>query len=73
MHQAAMRSLGIQEDKIMRKGTKAMPTSHKEKQREEYKHKATQSESSESSEEERQQKRKEDARNIIAQAQVNKS
>jgi hypothetical protein len=53
MHQAAMRSLGILEDEIIGKGTKAMPTSHKEKQREEYKHKATQSESSESSDEER--------------------
>jgi hypothetical protein len=73
MHQAAMRSLGILEDEIMGKGAKAMPTSYKEKQREEHKHKATQSESSESSEEERRQKRKEDARNIIAQARVNKS
>jgi hypothetical protein len=70
MHQATLRSLGIIEDKIMRK---AKPTSYKEKQKEEYKHEDTQSESSESSEEERRQKRKEDARNIIAQARVNKS
>jgi hypothetical protein len=73
MHQAAMRSLGIIEDEIMGKGAKTMQTSYKEKQTEEYKHKATQSESSESSEEERRQKRKEDARNIIAQARVDKS
>jgi hypothetical protein len=73
MHQAAMRSLGILEDEIMGKGAKAMPTSQKEKQREEYKHKAMQSESSESSEEESRQRRKEDARNIIALARVNKS
>jgi hypothetical protein len=59
MHQAAMRSLGILEDEIMGKDAKAMPTSYREKQREEYKHKATQSESSESSEEERQQKTQE--------------
>jgi hypothetical protein len=73
MHQAALQSLGIIEDKIMRKGAKAKPTSYKEKQKEEYRHKDTQSESSESSKEERQQKRKEGARNIIAQARVNKS
>jgi ribosomal protein L13 len=68
MYQAALRSLGIIEDKIMRKGAKATLTSYKEKQKEEYKHKNTQSDFSESSEEERRQKRKEDARNIIAQA-----
>jgi hypothetical protein len=67
MHQAAMRSLGILENEIMGEGAKSMPTSYREKQREDYKHKATQSESSESSEEERRQKRKEDTRNIIAQ------
>jgi hypothetical protein len=73
MHQATMRSIGIIEDEIMGKGARTMQTNYKGKQREEYKHKATQSESSESSEEERRQKRKEDARNKIAQARVNKS
>jgi hypothetical protein len=53
MHQAALRSLRIIEDEIMRKGAKAKPTSYKEKQKEEYKHKDTQSESSKSSEKER--------------------
>jgi hypothetical protein len=66
MHQAAIRSLGIVEDKIMRKGPEAKSTSYKEGQKEEFKHKFTRNESSESSEEERRQKRKEDARNIIA-------
>jgi hypothetical protein len=72
MHQAAMRSLGILEDEIMGKGAKITLTSHKEKQREYYKHKTRQSEPSESSEEERRQRRKEDTRNIIVQARVNK-
>jgi hypothetical protein len=73
MHQAAIRSLGIVEDKIMRKGPEAKSTSYKQGRKEEFKHKSTRNESSESSKEERRQKRKEDARNIIAQARVNKS
>jgi hypothetical protein len=73
MHQAAIRSLGIVEGKIMGKGPEAKSISYKEGRKKELKHKTTRSESSESSEEERRQKRKEDARNIIAQARVNKS
>jgi hypothetical protein len=41
MHQAAIRSLGIVEDKIMRKGPEAKLTSYKEGQKEEFKHKFT--------------------------------
>jgi hypothetical protein len=73
MHQAAIRSLGIVEDRIWGKGPEAKSTSCKEGQKKEFKHKLRRSESSKTSEEERRQKRKEDARNIIAQAQVNKS
>jgi hypothetical protein len=73
MHQAAIRSLGIVEDKIRRKGPETKSTSYKERQKEKFKRNITQREFSESSEEERRQKRKEDARNIIAQARVNKS
>jgi hypothetical protein len=73
MHRAAIRSLGIVENKIGGKGPEIKSTSHKEKQKEKFKYNFTQSECSESSEEERRQKRKEDARNIIAQARVNKS
>jgi hypothetical protein len=73
MHQAAIRSLGIVEDKIRGKGPEAKSTSYKERRKAKIKHKITQNESSESSEEERQQKGREDARNIIAQARVNKS
>jgi hypothetical protein len=61
------------EGKIMGKGPEAKSISYKEGRKKELKHKITQNESSESSEEERLQKRKDDARNIIAQARVNKS
>jgi hypothetical protein len=73
MHQAAIQNLGIVEGKIMGKAPEAKSTSYKEGRKKEFKHKITRNESSESSEEERRQKRKEDARNIIAQARVNKS
>jgi hypothetical protein len=56
------------EGKIIGKGLEAKSTSYKEGRKKEFKHKITPNESSESSEEERRQKRKEDARNIIAQA-----
>jgi hypothetical protein len=60
MHQAAIRSLGFIEDKLM--GKKAIH--RKERRKEKFKR----NESSQSSGDERRQKRKEDARNIIAQA-----
>jgi hypothetical protein len=61
------------EDKIRGKGPETNSTSYKERRKEKFKHNVTQNEYSESSEEERRQKRKEDARNVIAQARVNKS
>jgi hypothetical protein len=73
MHQAAIRSLGIVEDKIRGKGPVTKSTSYKGRRKEKFKHNITRNESSESSEEERRQKRREDARNITAQARVNKS
>jgi hypothetical protein len=57
MHYAAIRSLGIVEDKIRGKGTEAKLTSYKERRKEEFKHKITRNESSKSSEEERRQKK----------------
>jgi hypothetical protein len=73
MHRAAIRSLGIVESKIREKGLDTKSTIYKEKQKEKSRYNFTDNEYSESSEEERRQKRKEDARNIIAQARVNKS
>jgi hypothetical protein len=61
MHQAAIRSLRIVENKIRGKGPEMKSTSYKEKQKEKYKYNSTQNEYSESSEEERRQKRKGDA------------
>jgi hypothetical protein len=53
MHQAAIRSLGIVENKIRGKGPEMKSTSHKEKQKAKHKYNSTQNEYSESSEEER--------------------
>jgi hypothetical protein len=61
------------ESKIREKGPDTKLTSYKEKQKEKLRYNYADNEYSESSEEERRQKRKEDARNIIAQARVNKS
>jgi hypothetical protein len=61
------------ENKIRGKGPETKSTSYKEKQKEKLRYNFADNEYSESSEEERRQKRKEDARNIIALARVNKS
>jgi hypothetical protein len=68
MHQAAIRSLGLIEDKLMGNLLEKKATHHKERQKEEFKHKSSRNESSESPGDEKRQKWKEDARNIIAQA-----
>jgi hypothetical protein len=73
MHQAAIRSLGLIEDKLMGKLQEEKATHRKERRKEEFKRKSSRNESSESLGDERRQKRKEDARNIIAQARVNNS
>jgi hypothetical protein len=61
------------EDKLRGNLPEKNLTQRREKQKEEVKRKSSQSEASESSEDEKCQKRKEDARNIIAQARVNNS
>jgi hypothetical protein len=73
MHQAAIRSLGLIEDKLMGNLPEKKATHHKERQKEEFKRKSSRYESSESSGDEKRQKWKEDTRNIIAQARVNNS
>jgi hypothetical protein len=73
MHQAAIRSLGLIEDKLMGKLLEEKVTHRKERRKEEFKRKSSRNESSESSGDERRQKQKEDTRNIIAQARVNNS
>jgi hypothetical protein len=66
MHQAAIRSLGLVEDKLRGNLSANKSTHRREKQKEEVKRKTLRNETSESSEDEKRQKRKEDARNIIA-------
>jgi hypothetical protein len=73
MHQAAIRSLGLIEDKLRGNLLEKKVTHHKERQKEEFKRKSSQNETSESSGDEKCQKQKENARNIIAQARVNNS
>jgi hypothetical protein len=73
MHQAAIRSLRLLEEKLKRNISEKKSTHRSEKKKEEVKCKSSRNEISESSEDEKRQKRKEDARNIIAQARVNNS
>jgi hypothetical protein len=73
MHQAAIRSLGLVEDKIRGNLPEKKATHRRKKRKEEVKRKSSQNETSESSGDEKHPERKEDARNIIAQARVNNS
>jgi hypothetical protein len=71
MHQAAIRSLGLVEDKLRKHLPEKKVTHHKERRKEGLKRQPSQNETSESSGDEKRQTQKEDARNIIAQARVN--
>jgi hypothetical protein len=71
MHQAAIRSLGLVEDRLRKHPPEKKATCHKEKRGEIFKHQPSQSQTSESSGDEKRKARREDARNIIAQARVN--
>jgi hypothetical protein len=73
MHQTAIRSLGLVENKLRGNFPEKNSTHHKEKKKEEVRRKSSRNKTSDSSEDEKRQKRKEDARNIIAQARVNNS
>jgi hypothetical protein len=71
MHQAAIRSLGLIEDRLRKHLLEKKATYHKEKRKESFKRQHSQNETSESSGDEKRKARKEDARNIIIQARVN--
>jgi hypothetical protein len=71
MHQATIRSLGLVEDRLRKHLSEKKVTYHKEKRKESSKRQPSQNETSESSGDEKRKARKEDARNIIAQARVN--
>jgi hypothetical protein len=66
MHQAAIRSLGLIEDKLIGNLPEKKATHDKESRKEKFKRQSSRNETSESSGDEKRQKRKEDARNIIA-------
>jgi hypothetical protein len=71
MHQAAIRSLGLVEGRLRKHPLEKKATYHKDKERENFKHQPSQSQTGESTGDEKRKARKEDARNIIAQARVN--
>jgi hypothetical protein len=71
MHQAAIQSLGLVEDKLRKHPPEEKATYHKEKQKENFKRRPSQDQTSESSGDKKSKTRKEDVRNIITQARVN--
>jgi hypothetical protein len=73
MHQAAIRSLGLVEEKLKGNILEKKSTHRSAREKEEVKRKSSRNKTGESSEDEKCQKRKEDARNIIAQARLNNS
>jgi hypothetical protein len=71
MHQATIRSLRLVEDRLRKHSLEKKATYHKDKGKENFKHQPSQSQTSESLGDEKRKARREDARNIIAQARVN--
>jgi hypothetical protein len=71
MHQAAIRSLGLVEDRLRKHSPEKKATYHKDKGKENFKHQPSQSQTSDSLEDEKRKAQREDARNIIVQARVN--
>jgi hypothetical protein len=71
MHQAAIRSLGLVEDRLRKHSPEKKTTRCKDKGKENIKYQSSQSQTSDSSGDEKLWARREDARNIIAQMRVN--
>jgi hypothetical protein len=71
MHQAAIRSLGLVEDRLRKYSPEKKTTCREEKGKENIKYQPSQSQTSDSSGDETRRERREDARNIIAQTRVN--
>jgi hypothetical protein len=71
MHQAAIRSLGLVEDRLRKHSPEKKATYYKDKEEENFKYQPSQSQTSDSSGDEKRRARREDVRNIIAQARVN--
>jgi hypothetical protein len=71
MHQAAIRSLGLVEDRLRKHSPEKKVTYYEDKGKENFKYQPSQSQTSDSSGDKKCRARREDARNIIAQARVN--
>jgi hypothetical protein len=71
IHQAAIRSLGLVEDRLRKHSPEKNVTHCKDKGKENFKYQSSQSQTSDSLGDEKRRTQKEDARNIIAQARVN--
>jgi hypothetical protein len=71
MHQAAIRSLGLVEDRPRKHSPEEKATHYKDKKEENFKYQPSQSQTSDSLGGKKHRTRREDARNIIAQARVN--
>jgi hypothetical protein len=71
MHQAAIRSLGLVEDRLRKRSSEKKATYYEDKGKENFKYRSSQSQTSDSSGDEKCMARREVARNIIAQARVN--
>jgi hypothetical protein len=72
VHQAAIRSLGLVEDRLRKHSPEKKSTYYEDKEKKSIKYQSLQSQASDSSGDEKHKTRREDARNIIAQARVNK-
>jgi hypothetical protein len=66
MHQAAIRSLGLVEDRLRKHSPEKKATYYEDKGKENFKYQSSQSQTSDSSGDEKRRARREDARNIIA-------
>jgi hypothetical protein len=73
MHQEAIKSLGLVEDKLRKHSPEKKSTYYKDKGKKSRKYQSSQSQTSDSSGDKKRKARREDARNIIAQARVNKA
>jgi hypothetical protein len=73
MHQAAIKSLGLVEDKLRQHSSKKKSTYYKDQGKKSRKYQSSQSQISDSLGDENHKARTEDARNIIAQKRVNKA
>jgi hypothetical protein len=73
MHQVAIKSLGLVEDKLRQHSSEKKSTYYKDQGKKSRKYQSSQSQISDSSGDENQKARTEDARNIIVQKKVNKA